>query len=131
MYACLSCLLDDDFSVKVRSTLPYIVLHQRSLGINMNRDVIRLYMSIPSLRSYHFVVCKIATRPDVAFAQNMTSRFQQNPGNPHWTAVKNILKYLCNTKDMFLVYEGDIKRDLRVACYTDAGYLTDVDDTKS
>nr|GEW56576.1 hypothetical protein [Tanacetum cinerariifolium] len=42
------------------------------------------------------------TRPDVAFAQNMTSRFQQNPGEEHWTAVKNILKYLHNTKDMFL-----------------------------
>ncbi|GJZ22501.1 hypothetical protein Tco_0559540 [Tanacetum coccineum] len=37
--------------------------------------------------------------------------------------------YLCNTKDMFLVYGGDIKRELRVAFYTNAGYLTDVDDT--
>ncbi|GKC06803.1 hypothetical protein Tco_0998413 [Tanacetum coccineum] len=27
----------------------------------------------------------------------------------HWTAVKSILKYLRNTKDMFLVYEGDTK----------------------
>ncbi|GJW05993.1 retrotransposon protein, putative, ty1-copia subclass [Tanacetum coccineum] len=45
------------------------------------------------------------TRPDVAFAQNITSRFQQNP--------------------------GDIKRELRVSCYTDAGYLTDADDLKS
>ncbi|GKA06781.1 hypothetical protein Tco_0686005 [Tanacetum coccineum] len=45
------------------------------------------------------------TRPDVAFAQNMTSRFQQNLGELHWTTVKNILKYLCNTKDMFLIYE--------------------------
>ncbi|GJU82815.1 retrotransposon protein, putative, ty1-copia subclass [Tanacetum coccineum] len=44
------------------------------------------------------------TRPDVAFAQNITSRFQQNPGERHWTAVKTILKYLRNTKDMFLVY---------------------------
>ncbi|GJY69373.1 retrotransposon protein, putative, ty1-copia subclass, partial [Tanacetum coccineum] len=26
------------------------------------------------------------TRPDVAFTQNITSRFQQNPGEPHWTA---------------------------------------------
>ncbi|GJX08867.1 hypothetical protein Tco_0196799 [Tanacetum coccineum] len=26
------------------------------------------------------------TRPDVAFAQNMTSRFQHNPGEEHWTA---------------------------------------------
>nr|GFC37979.1 hypothetical protein [Tanacetum cinerariifolium] len=42
------------------------------------------------------------TRHDVAFAQNMTSRFQQNSGEEHWTAVKNILKYLCSTKDMFL-----------------------------
>ncbi|GKA50126.1 RNA-directed DNA polymerase, eukaryota [Tanacetum coccineum] len=32
------------------------------------------------------------TRPDVAFAQNLTSRFQQNPGEPHWTIVKTILK---------------------------------------
>ncbi|GJT21830.1 hypothetical protein Tco_0891767 [Tanacetum coccineum] len=46
------------------------------------------------------------TRPDVAFAQNITSRFQQNPGKLHWTTVKNILKYLRNIKDMFLVYGG-------------------------
>ncbi|GJV97988.1 retrotransposon protein, putative, ty1-copia subclass [Tanacetum coccineum] len=31
------------------------------------------------------------TRPDVALAQNITSRFQQNPGELYWTAVKNIL----------------------------------------
>ncbi|GJZ20127.1 retrotransposon protein, putative, ty1-copia subclass [Tanacetum coccineum] len=54
-----------------------------------------------------------------------------NPGDLHWTTVKNILKYLRNTKDMFLVYGGDLKRELRVSCYTDAGYLTDADDLKS
>ncbi|GJY76129.1 retrotransposon protein, putative, ty1-copia subclass [Tanacetum coccineum] len=47
------------------------------------------------------------------------------------TTVKNILKYLRNTKDMFLVYGGDMKRDLMVSCYTDAGYLTDADDLRS
>nr|GEW10822.1 hypothetical protein [Tanacetum cinerariifolium] len=71
------------------------------------------------------------TRPDVAFAQNVTSQFQQNPGDIQWTTVKNILKYLKNTKDMFLVYRGDLKQELRVFCYTDAGYLTDADDLKS
>ncbi|GJR44212.1 retrotransposon protein, putative, ty1-copia subclass [Tanacetum coccineum] len=71
------------------------------------------------------------TRLDVAFAQNTTSRFQQNPGDLHWTTVKNILKYLGNTKDMFLVYGGDLKQELRVSCYTDARYLTDADDLKS
>ncbi|GJS16101.1 retrotransposon protein, putative, ty1-copia subclass [Tanacetum coccineum] len=71
------------------------------------------------------------TRPDVTFAQNITSRFQQNPSELHWTTVKNILKYLRNTKDMFLVYGGDMKQELKVSCYTDAGYLTDAGDLKS
>ncbi|GJR87487.1 retrotransposon protein, putative, ty1-copia subclass [Tanacetum coccineum] len=42
------------------------------------------------------------TRPNVAFAQNITNRFQQNLCDLHWTTIKNILKYLRNTKDMFL-----------------------------
>ncbi|GJU39789.1 hypothetical protein Tco_1192746 [Tanacetum coccineum] len=54
------------------------------------------------------------TRPDVVFAQNITSRFQQNPSEPYWTAVKNILKYLRNTKDMFLVYDGNLKLSLEL-----------------
>ncbi|GKB07213.1 EEIG1/EHBP1 N-terminal domain-containing protein [Tanacetum coccineum] len=33
------------------------------------------------------------TRPDVAFAQNLVSRYQQNPGKLHWVAVKHILKF--------------------------------------
>nr|GEX97774.1 hypothetical protein [Tanacetum cinerariifolium] len=36
-----------------------------------------------------------------------------------------------NTKDTFIVYGGDLKRELRISCYTDAGYLTDADDLKS
>nr|GEV33941.1 hypothetical protein [Tanacetum cinerariifolium] len=54
-----------------------------------------------------------------------------NPGEEHWTAVKNILKYLRNTKDMFLVYGGNIERELRFSCYTDAGYLRDAENLKS
>ncbi|GKC33452.1 hypothetical protein Tco_1040746 [Tanacetum coccineum] len=55
-----------------------------------------------------YVCCEDVTRPDVSFAQNITSRFQQNPGDLHWTTVKNILKYLRNTKDMFLVCRGAV-----------------------
>ncbi|GJZ70366.1 retrotransposon protein, putative, ty1-copia subclass [Tanacetum coccineum] len=66
------------------------------------------------------------TRPDVAFAQNIISRFQQNSGKAHWTAV-----YLRNTKDTFLVYGGNPEAELRVNYYCDAGFETDRDDTKS
>ena len=57
-------------------------------------------------------------RPDVSFALSMVSRYQGNPGESHWTAVKNILKYLRRTKDVFLVYGG--KDELRVTGYTEA-----------
>ncbi|GJR15337.1 zinc finger, CCHC-type containing protein [Tanacetum coccineum] len=69
------------------------------------------------------------TRPDVASAQNITSRL--DPGEPHWIAVKNILKYLRNTKDMFLVYGGNPEAELRVTCYCDVEFETDRDDIKS
>ncbi|GJY83193.1 chrysanthemyl diphosphate synthase [Tanacetum coccineum] len=60
------------------------------------------------------VSCSVrCTRLDVAFAQNITSRFQQNPGELHWTTVENILKYLRNTKDMFLAYGGNLEAELR------------------
>nr|GFA94343.1 hypothetical protein [Tanacetum cinerariifolium] len=54
------------------------------------------------------------TRPYVAFAQNLVSRYQQNPGKLHWVAVKHILKYLRNTRDMFLVYGGKPDTELDV-----------------
>ncbi|GJS73690.1 putative RNA-directed DNA polymerase, partial [Tanacetum coccineum] len=69
------------------------------------------------------------TRPDVSFAPSMASRHQQNPGECHWTTVKNILKYLRNTKDGFLVYGGE--KELRVTGYCDAGWQTDKDDSRS
>nr|GEX19975.1 hypothetical protein [Tanacetum cinerariifolium] len=54
-----------------------------------------------------------------------------NSGKLHWTAMKTILKYLRNTKDMFLVYGGNPEAELRVECYCDVGFETDRDDIKS
>ncbi|KAK9018726.1 hypothetical protein V6N11_033773 [Hibiscus sabdariffa] len=71
----------------------------------------------------------ICTRPDLSYALSMTSRYQANPGEGHWTAVKNILKYLRRTKDVFLVYGGE--EELRIKGYTDASFQTDKDDSRS
>nr|GFB78861.1 hypothetical protein [Tanacetum cinerariifolium] len=54
------------------------------------------------------------TRPDVVFAQNLVSQYQQNPGKLYWVAVKHILKYLRNIRDMFLVYGGKPDTELDV-----------------
>ncbi|KAJ0522562.1 putative RNA-directed DNA polymerase [Helianthus annuus] len=72
----------------------------------------------------------LCTRPDVSFALSLTSRYQQNPGKSHWIAVKNILKYLKRTKDMFLIF-GGLEEELKVKCYTDASFQTDRDDSRS
>ena len=43
----------------------------------------------------------LCTRLDVSCALSMTGRFQSDLGECHWIAVKNILKYLRRTKDIF------------------------------
>ena len=71
----------------------------------------------------------LCTRPDVSNALSLTSRYQSDPGMEHWTTVKNILKYLKRTKDMFLVYGGD--EELVIKGYVNASFNTDPDDSKS
>ncbi|KAK8501403.1 hypothetical protein V6N12_047138 [Hibiscus sabdariffa] len=71
----------------------------------------------------------IYTRPDLSYALGMTSRYHANPGEGHWKVVKNILKHLRRTKDVFLVYRGE--EELRIKGYTDASFQTDKDDSRS
>ena len=66
----------------------------------------------------------ISTHPDVSYALSVTSRYQSDPGESHWTA-----EYLRRTKNVFLVYGGE--EELVVMDYTDASFQTDKDDSKS
>ncbi|GJR48129.1 retrotransposon protein, putative, ty1-copia subclass [Tanacetum coccineum] len=110
---------------------------QKRLDLNKSQDAqtpkeVNCMKNVPYASAVGFIIYAVrSTRPDVAFAKNITSRFQQNPGELHWTAVKNILKYLRNTKDMFLVYGGNPSTELRVECCCNAGFETDIDDMKS
>ncbi|KAL0401713.1 UNVERIFIED_CONTAM: Retrovirus-related Pol polyprotein from transposon TNT 1-94 [Sesamum latifolium] len=67
------------------------------------------------------------TRPDVAYALSVTSRYQACAGEAHWGTVK-ILKFLITTKDMFLIYDGG---ELILEGYSDASFQSDDDDAKS
>ncbi|KAA0042331.1 gag/pol protein [Cucumis melo var. makuwa] len=57
----------------------------------------------------------------------IVSRFQSNPGRDHWTAVKNILKYLRRKKYYMLGYGS---KDLILTRYTDSDFQTDKDARK-
>jgi hypothetical protein len=71
----------------------------------------------------------ICTCPDVSYALSAMSRYQSNYGEAYWTIVKNILRYLRRTKEVFLVFGGE--EELLVKGYNDATFQTDADDSKS
>ena len=70
------------------------------------------------------------TRPDVSYTLSMTSIYHLDPGESHWTIVKNILKYFRRSKDTFLIYGGR-EDELVVNGYTDASFQSDKDDFRS
>ena len=59
----------------------------------------------------------LCTRPDVIYALGIISRFQIDLDENHWKVIKNILKYLRRTKDIFLVYE---ESNLKLEGYFDS-----------
>eukprot|EP00833_Pecoramyces_ruminatium_P001431 jgi/Orpsp1_1/1175463/evm.model.c7180000054002.1 len=67
------------------------------------------------------------TRPDIAFAVNKAARNSENPTVSDWVKVKNILKYLNNTKEYKLHYDGKGK----ILGYSDSDYAGDLNDRKS
>ena len=70
----------------------------------------------------------VCTRPDIAHAVGVVSRFLSNPGKEHWQAVKWILRYLNGTSRVCLCFgSGQPVLD----GYTDADMAGDLDSRKS
>lgn len=70
----------------------------------------------------------VCTRPDIAHAVGMVSRFLSNPGREHWNAVKWIMRYLRGTSNMNLCL--GFEKPVLVG-YTDADMAGDIDTRKS
>ncbi|XP_075109140.1 secreted RxLR effector protein 161-like [Nicotiana tabacum] len=70
------------------------------------------------------IYAMVCTRPDICKAVSLVSRYQTDPGLPHWQVVKRIMRYLKGTTDYALCYRGN--KDLRLVGYSDVdhrGYL--------
>ena len=70
----------------------------------------------------------VCTRPDIAYAVGVVSRFMTNPGEAHWNAVKWILRYLKGTSRSFICFGSG---DPVLQAYTNADYVGDEDSRKS
>jgi hypothetical protein len=77
------------------------------------------------------------TRPDLAYAVSVVSRFLHNPGSRHWTAVLRILRYLKGTLDYELKvcsptdHNSQTTNSLTYGGYTDADWGGNEDNAKS
>ncbi|GJX75492.1 transposable element [Tanacetum coccineum] len=71
----------------------------------------------------------VCTRPDIAHAMSVVSRYMAHPGKEHWNAVKRIFRYLKGTSDVGLIYGGE--REYLVAGYSDSDYAADLDARRS
>ena len=70
----------------------------------------------------------VCTRPDIAHAVGIVSRYMHNPGKEHWQAVKWILRYILNTVDVGLTFQQDGQL---IVGYCDSDYASDLDKRRS
>ena len=73
------------------------------------------------------------TRPDITYAVFVLTRFNANPGESHWQAVKHLFRYLKHTLDKQLIYGGATQSngDELFVTYSDADYAGDSDTLRS
>ncbi|MCO5556292.1 hypothetical protein L7F22_009838 [Adiantum nelumboides] len=70
----------------------------------------------------------VATRPNIAHAVGVVSRYMSNPSKAHWEAVKCILRYSKGTQSKCICYG---KSDLKLQGYCDADMAGDMVTRKS
>lgn len=71
----------------------------------------------------------VVSRPDIAFAVNLMSRYISVFNEEHWKIVKHIMRYLSGTKHFGLALGG--KGSPKVIGYTDADYAGDIKTRRS
>ncbi|PKI57312.1 hypothetical protein CRG98_022311 [Punica granatum] len=70
----------------------------------------------------------VCTRPDIAHAVGVVSRYMSNPGKQHWEEVKWIFRYLRGTTKRALCFEG---KNMVLNDYVDVDLAGDLDKRKS
>ncbi|KAK8916316.1 hypothetical protein KSP39_PZI023164 [Platanthera zijinensis] len=74
----------------------------------------------------------VCTRPDIAQAVGVLSRYMAKPGKEHWNAVKRVFRYLRGTSNYSICYEGaETGRVLNVVGHVDSDWGGDLDSRKS
>eukprot|EP01018_Ginkgo_biloba_P015565 Gb_28681 [translate_table: standard] len=76
----------------------------------------------------------VCTRPDIAQAVGVLSRFMANPGHEHWVVVKRVFRYLQGTLKYSICYHGDFLGDqhsVDIQGYVDSDWAGDANSRRS
>lgn len=105
----------------------------QKLSVNMcpkTENEIREMANVPYQEAVGSLLYLVqGTRPDLAFAVNDVSRYNNNYGKAHWKAVKRIFRYLKGTAEQKLCYSKTSENKL--IGYCDADWASDVDKRRS
>ena len=72
----------------------------------------------------------LISRPDLAVAVSVLSKFMSNPGVEHWIAVKRIFRYVQGTLNFGLLYTSDGSERVMIG-YSDADWGGDLSTRRS
>ena len=93
-------------------------------GYTAPAELLKTYQSAVGSLMY----AMLGTRPDIAFAVSVVSRYASNPTEAHFSAVKRIFRYLRSTINWHLTYKGTLQN---LVGYTDSDWAGDHGTRKS
>ena len=71
----------------------------------------------------------VCTRPDIAYAAGVLSKFMAKPTTAHWSTARGVVKYLASTADVSLICGGT--DPLQLTGFCDSDFAGDIDSKKS
>ncbi|XP_038880445.1 secreted RxLR effector protein 161-like [Benincasa hispida] len=73
----------------------------------------------------------VSTRPDIAYATSLVSRYMANLGKRHWKTTKWIMRYLKGTSNSKLMYQQLPNSKPEPIGYVNSDYVGDLDKRRS
>jgi hypothetical protein len=75
----------------------------------------------------------VYTRPDIAHAMGVLSRYMSKPGKEHWTTINRVFGYLRGTTNYGLCYQGrpGLDKVADIHGFVDADWAGDLDHKRS
>uniref|UniRef100_A0A0A9YPH4 Copia protein n=1 Tax=Lygus hesperus TaxID=30085 RepID=A0A0A9YPH4_LYGHE len=102
---------------------------EKNLKLNFNKSHQTLDKPYRELIG-SIIYLMIGSRPDLCFAINFFSRYQESPTVEHWNYLKRVLRYIRGSAHLGLLY-SDKKCEYVLSGFVDADWVGDVDDRRS